>query len=1288
MKKWILSLAAFIMVITACWTPIPVSAQTSTSGYYTYKVSDGEAIITDVDTSISGDITIPHELGGCPVVSIGFQAFAFCKDVTSVIIPDSVTFIAASAFCECSNLTGISIPDSVIYIDRAPFSGCSNLVYTTYDNGKYLGNAENPYLALVKASATDISSCMIHPQTKLILDEAFRDCADLTGIQIGENVANIGLAAFMGCKGLKEITIPDSVTNIDMWAFHDCTNLQKITIGSSVSSIGSSAFEGCSGLTDVYVTSIYSWWEIRFENDYADPMRYFADRLHILDENGQEVTEFVIDDTVTAIPASAFQQCIELTSITIPDSVTSIGAWAFAGCKSLKSITIPFVGSRKATDSDSSWEPFGYLFSTDTYFGGVATEQHYSRDGLLNSKIYYIPESLKSVTVTGGSIVPYAFENCYMLTDITLKEETTGIGDYAFLACTRLTNITISDKITKVGNFAFSGCSSLKSVFIPGNVMRIGGNAFLDCAELASVTLSNGIQEIGYSAFSGCSSLQSIVIPDSVTFVGEEAFSKCTSLRAITIPFVGIAPKTASDTCQYPFGLIFGTICYEGGVATDQSFYADSTTTDECVTYYIPASLKTVTVTGGEILHGAFQNCSGLTEIILPNRITEIASNALSGCAKLEALTIPNGVISIGDHAMKGCASLTEITIPESVTGIGLGAFSDCTNLSTVNYNAPNCARIGSEEDPVFQNCSALKTVNIGAQVKKIPTYAFYGCTGLENLTIPNHVTEIGGFAFKGCASLTEITIPASVTSIGGCAFADCTKLAAVNYNAPNCSQIGSDYNPVFQNCTGLKTVNIGAQVKIVPKYAFYGCSYLTSVTIPESVDTIGENAFYNCIFLKEVHISDLSQWCKIDFCTYGTNPVNYARKLYLNGELLTKLVIPDDVDEIGAWTFSSCYDLTEVFIPDHVTSIEDYAFHAFPSLYSIVIGSNVTSIGNCAFYDSTNIDVVFYRGTVQQGRQITFGSFNDDLTSATWHYEVEETVFAQQNSYYCAKCDNYFLQNGDYALATVTFLDWDGTKLSEKTLKYKDKVTPPADPKRQHEQPNQYTYTFAGWDKEVVSCAGNAVYTATYQESYISYEVTFQNWNGEIIASGIYHWGDVIPVPEAPQRNADKIYTYTFAGWEPAVVPCAGTAVYKAAFIPEYINYTVRFQYEDGTVIEEKTYHYGEQIVCPPDPEAPESLGNRYAFSGWDQEINRKNPCRGDTVYTAIFQLKYTPGDVTGDGKINSLDGLMLMRHLNGWTLDIPSEDAMDVNADGKVNSLDGLLLMRYLNGWDVTLG
>ena len=60
----------------------------------------------------------------------------------------------------------------------------------------------------------------------------------------------------------------------------------------------------------------------------------------------------------------------------------------------------------------------------------------------------------------------------------------------------------------------------------------------------------------------------------------------------------------------------------------------------------------------------------------------------------------------------------------------------------------------------------------------------------------------------------------------------------------------------------------------------------------------------------------------------------------------------------------------------------------------------------------------------------------------------------------------------------------------------------------------------------------------------------------------------------------------------------------------------------------------------------------------------------------------------MTGDGKVNSLDGLQLMRYLNGWDLVINSPEAMDVNADGKVNSLDGLLLMRYLNGWDISLG
>ena len=232
------------------------------------------------------------------------------------------------------------------------------------------------------------------------------------------------------------------------------------------------------------------------------------------------------------------------------------------------------------------------------------------------------------------------------------------------------------------------------------------------------MTIGNGVTYIGESAFRGCIGLTNITIPDSVTIIGRGAFSGCSSLKSITIPFVGAkAGVTSSDTYQYPFGYIFDTSRYDGGVATEQYYYGSSTSSTTSTKYYIPSSLKSVTVTSGNILYGAFY----------------------------------------------GCAGLTSVTIGNGVTYIGESAFLGCTGLTTVNWNATACTTAGSSNYPMFKNCSKLTIINIGNKVTTIPSYAFYGCSGLTSVTIPDSVKKIGEYAFSGCNGLMSITFNGTI---------------------------------------------------------------------------------------------------------------------------------------------------------------------------------------------------------------------------------------------------------------------------------------------------------------------------------------------------------------------------------------------------------------------------------------------------------------------------------------------------------------------------------------------
>ena len=216
----------------------------------------------------------------------------------------------------------------------------------------------------------------------------------------------------------------------------------------------------------------------------------------------------------------------------------------------------------------------------------------------------------------------------------------------------------------------------------------------------------------------------------------------------------------------------------------------------------------------------AFDNCIGLTSIVIPNSVTSIGKYAFTECSGLISVTIPSSVTSIGEYAFYECNSLTNVTIPDNVTSIGNNA---------------------------FYGCSSLTSIVIPDSITSISEYTFDGCSGLTNVTIPNSVTNIGDGAFSQCSNLTSIAIPNSVTSIGGGAFYLCTSLTSIII--PN-SVINIDQS-AFHTCSGLISIVIGNGVTNIGDVAFGSCSSLTSVTVEATTPpSAGSSIFYyasNC---------------------------------------------------------------------------------------------------------------------------------------------------------------------------------------------------------------------------------------------------------------------------------------------------------------------------------------------------------------------------------------------------------------------------------------------------------
>ena len=319
----------------------------------------------------------------------------------------------------------------------------------------------------------------------------------------------------------------------------------------------------------------------------------------------------------------------------------------------------------------------------------------------------------------------------------------------------------------------------------------------------------------------------------------------------------------------------------------------------------------------------------------------------------------------------------TSVTVTNTNNNYGL--YSGSISIpSQVTYNS-NTYDVTSIGGSAFSDCSGLTSITIPNSVTSIGNYAFSKCSGLTSVTIPNSVTSIGNYAFRNCSGLTSVTIPNSVTSIGEDAFDNTAWYnnqpdglvyagkIAYKYKGtmPSGTHITLDEGTLgitsyaFSNCSGLKSVTIGNSVTSIGSYAFRDCSGLTSVTIGNSVTSIGESAFYNCSGLTKAEFASIESLCNISFGSSNANPLYYSKHLYINGQEVTDLVIPNSVTSIGQYALYNCSGLKSVTIPNSVTSIGEGAFSGCSGLTSVTIPNSVTSIGSYAFYNCSGLTSV-----------------------------------------------------------------------------------------------------------------------------------------------------------------------------------------------------------------------------------------------------------------------------------------------------------------------------------------
>lgn len=647
-------------------------------------------------------------------------------------------------------------------------------------------------------------------------------------------------------------------------------------------------------------------------------------------------------------------------------------------------ISIKTISSNKKYKNSNYSEPLYYhkYYDSGCLYKLINNDLEYevSKVGKANGT-FTIENSYRGKDVT--KVGDKAFKGSGKIEEVIIGDNITSIGDSAFYNCPKLKRIELPEGLISIGASCFQSCTALESIVIPKTVKKIANTSFAHCLVLSSVVINDGVEDIEFSAFTSCYSLQTISIPNSVLKIGEGAFSNCKGLSSVS------------------FGEKLQSI--------DNDAFTNCTKLSDVK--FKGNALETI----GE---RAFEECSSISNIVLPSGLKKIGASAFYGCVNLDSIKIPSSCESVGMKAFNGTKiysafenekiiyadnwavgvnakfsqelnEITNDTFKNGTIGIADGTFSGYNVLNSINLSGAN-STIKYIGNYAFYNCNNLTKFIGGDSLVSLGNFAFFYCN-IINVNLGNSLKRIGDYCFAYNKELDNNSldeygwIPETVESIGSYAFYetklynDTRKAGTIVYAGNWVVGIKNDkfdtisvtlefekdrvagiadsvfMNSVIQNITGV------VKCKYIGKWAFANCKDLTNISLNSNLTTIDDYAFYGCESLINVNLP------------YSLNSI--GKYAFGNCTSLTEIDLESTKCKyINDKAFYNCYNLTNVYLDEGLESIGEKAFYNCINLSSIVIPNSVNDLGKKAFYNCTSL------------ASVTFGSGIDTINDSAFY--------------------------------------------------------------------------------------------------------------------------------------------------------------------------------------------------------------------------------------------------------------------------------------------------------------